>query len=55
MITHTKLSELDLAKRLAFLLRAQTDCLVLAADQEVSKENRERLRLAADILSEVRL
>jgi hypothetical protein len=50
-----KLNEVDRAKRLAFLLRAQTDCLVLASDSEIGREEQAKLRMAADILSEVRL
>lgn len=50
-----RLSEIDRAELLARLMRAQTDLLILAGDNRVPKEDRDKLRLAADVAGEVRL
>lgn len=51
----TTLADTDRTTQLSLLQRAQTDCLVLAADYTIPILDREKLRSAARILNEVKL
>ena len=50
-----RLTEIDYALLLARLMRIQTDLLVMAHDDQVPADARDKLRLAVEIVGEVQL